>query len=114
MSDGLIRHDGDEIAQKVPLLSTFRQQVTDLGGELADTIARNKFADGAKDEVSRYAQKSFQQLMEAFGEIYGALGEAVGLQGDRLSVVRRIGDTTEGESTEHAEGWSQSPGGHHG
>ncbi|MCM3920749.1 hypothetical protein ND748_03535 [Frankia sp. AiPs1] len=112
MSDEVILHDGDEIAQKVPMLSTFRQQVTDLGGELADTIARNNFAKGAKDEVSLYAESSFQELMDAFGKIYGALGEAVGLQGDRLSVVRQIGDTTEGETTEEA-GW-ESPGGHHG
>ncbi|KQC35640.1 hypothetical protein UK82_25405 [Frankia sp. ACN1ag] len=113
MSDGVIRHDGDEIAQKVPALGAFRQHVTDLGGELADTLGRNKFADGAKDEVSLYAQETFQQLMDAFGKIYGALGEAIGLQGDRLSVVRQIGDNTEGETTEQAGNW-QSPGGHHG
>lgn len=114
MSDDEILHDGDEIAQKVPMLSTFREQVTNLAIELSDTIGRNDFARGAKDEVSQYAQSSFQQVMDAFGQIYGALGQAIGLQGDRLAVVRQIGDATEGETTEQAGGWSGSSGGHHG
>ncbi len=108
----MILHDGDEIAQKVPMLSTFRQMVIDFGNELAEALGQNKFAEGAKDEVSLYAQSSFQQLMDAFGKIYGALGEAIGLQGDRLSVLRQIGDDTEGATTEQSS-WPSS-GGHHG
>ncbi|MGF7239059.1 MAG: hypothetical protein ACQSGP_29510 [Frankia sp.] len=114
MSDDVIRHDGDEIAQKVPMLGTFREQVTSLAVELGDTLARNDFAAGAKDQVSRYAESSFKQVMDAFGQVYGALGQAVGLQGDRLGVVGKIGDATEGGATEQAGGWSGSPGSHHG
>jgi hypothetical protein len=111
--DDMIVHDGDELAQKVPMLDTFRGQVADLAVALADTLGRNNFAAGAKDQTSLYAQSSFNQVMDAFGQVYGALGKVIGLQGDRLSLVNQIGDATEGAATEQAGGWSGSSEGHH-
>ncbi|MCK9903745.1 hypothetical protein CC117_27375 [Parafrankia colletiae] len=114
MSDGTIRHDGDSIATKVPLLVAFQGDMVALAQFLDQTLGQYKFVDNPKDELSKLAQMTFEQIMAAFGQIYGALGEAVGLQGDRLNTVRGIGEGTEAGAAGHASGWAPPGGGHRG
>jgi hypothetical protein len=111
MSGDVIRHDGDELAQRIPLLDTFRGDVVSLATVIAGTLATNRFAEGAKDDATKYAEKTFQELMHTFGQIYDALGQAIGLQGTRLAIVKTIGDGTEGSAAGTAAGWTGSGGG---
>jgi hypothetical protein len=111
VSEELIQHDGDAIARRVPQIITFRGEVVSFGSDLSGTLADNRFAEGADDEVSLFAEDTFGQLMDSFGQIYGEFGKAIGLQGNRLDVVRQIGDDTDGRATDHASGWDGSGGG---
>ncbi|WP_261560618.1 hypothetical protein [Frankia tisae] len=108
MSDELLEHDSDELARAVSPLLGYRGMVVTFGTWL-DGVAGTDFVGDAKDEPTLYAKLTFDKIMTAFGKIYGALGQAIGLQGDRLDLVRHIGDQTEDGTTQTAEGW---PGGH--
>ncbi|MEX5636806.1 hypothetical protein [Parafrankia sp. FMc2] len=113
MSAEPLWHDGDAIGEKVPALFSFQDALALFALKLAETLARYPFATGVEDEMSKTAGKTFEQLIDSFGQIFGALGEAVGLQGDRLQVVRGIGEQTEGDATTQAGAWGGS-GGHRG
>ncbi|EFC84681.1 hypothetical protein [Parafrankia sp. EUN1f] len=106
MSGEQIQFNGDELAEKVPMLADFREAFLAFGEELAEGIAQHNFARDAHDEVSKLSYAMFKQLMKYFGKIYDALGEAVGVQGDRLEAVRTIGEATETDATHSAGGWS--------
>ncbi len=108
MSEQLIRHDGDELANKVPALKAYRDEFVTFGTWLG-RVAGTDFVGDAKDDATLYAKSTFDKIMTAFSKVYGALGQAIGLQGDRLELVRRIGDDTEDGASKTAEGW---PGGH--
>jgi hypothetical protein len=110
VSDGLIEHDGDEIVKKVPALFDFNRDLQLLGDQLASVIGAYPFAEGTNDPTLQAAQSTFQQLMDVFGQIYTALGDAVGLQGGRLNLVRQIGDDTEDGATASAGQWQASGG----
>ncbi len=110
MSDELLEHDSDEIARAVAPLKGYRGEVVTFGTWL-DGVAGTDFVGDAKDEATLYAKSTFDKVIRDFGVVYGALGKAIGLQGDRLDVVRHIGDQTEDGAAKTAEGW---PGGHRG
>ncbi|ONH62028.1 hypothetical protein CcI49_00905 [Frankia sp. CcI49] len=110
MSGENITFDGDELANKVPILAEFRDDVVAFGKELADGIAQNNFAADAEDEASKLAYAMFRQVMQAFDKIYGALGTAIGVQGDRLGIVRNIGEATEAGAADTAGNWSGGGG----
>ncbi|SNQ46310.1 conserved hypothetical protein [Frankia canadensis] len=103
MSGQEITQDGDAIAARVPAVHAFQDHLVTVG-KLLHQAATTDFAGDAKDEATLIAKATFTQIMDSFGKVYGALGQAVGLQGDRLDAVRRIGDQTESAATQSA-GW---------
>ncbi len=107
VSAKLIQHDGDAIASRVPALKALQGHYGDFGEWLV-SVAGVDFVGDAKDEATLYAKATFDKIMTAFGKIYVGLGQAIGVQGDRLNLVRRIGDETEAGTSQHAGNW---PGG---
>ncbi|WP_018637224.1 hypothetical protein [Parafrankia elaeagni] len=114
MSGEPLWHDGDAIGEKVPALFSFQSALVLFGLKLTETLAEHPFAAGVEDEMSETAGKTFKRLIDSFEKIFGALGEAVGLQGDRLQVVRAIGEQTEGDATALGGSWGGSGGGSRG
>ncbi|MGW1062319.1 hypothetical protein [Micromonospora rubida] len=113
MSASSIEFSGDALAQRVPLLADFQGELGRFLGPLAD-IAMCRWADGAPadDEFTMEARAAVRKMLaEYVFPAYAQLGESVGLQGEKLDMVRRIGENTEASNTEVAGGWG---GGRHG
>jgi hypothetical protein len=112
MSDQPIEFSGDALAQRVPLLGAFQENLASIFEPLAD-VGACRWAEGAPkdDELTAQTLAAVRQMMgDYILPAYELLGEAVGLQGDKLDMVRRIGDNTEATTTEIAGGWG---GGRH-
>lgn len=110
--NGQISHSGDDLVRRVPLLGVFQDDLAAVLGPLAD-IAACRWAAGAPgdDRVTHGARAAVHGVVSGYVmPTYVGLGESVGLQADKLDVVRRIGDDTEAGNGELAGGWG---GGRH-
>ncbi|GAB2922112.1 hypothetical protein GCM10027280_06670 [Micromonospora polyrhachis] len=113
MSASRIEFSGEALARRVPLLGQFQSDLEETVKTLVD-IAACRWADDAPgdDKVTLQARKAVRDMLVKYVfPSYTALGGAVGLQGEKLDVVRRIGDNTEASNAEAAGGWG---GGHRG
>jgi len=111
---GRIEFSGDELARRVPLLGQFRDDLTGTLTPLMD-IAACHWADGADsdDEQTVQARSAVRGVVGAYIlPAYAELGGAVGVQGDKLDLVRKIGDNIEDGNGEVAGNWGA--GGRHG
>ncbi|MGC4807647.1 hypothetical protein [Micromonospora sp. DT233] len=109
-----ISHDGDQLANQVPLLHAFQGLMIETIDMLM-RIAECHWANGAPadDEFTMAARANIRKMFSDYVfPTYLMLGEAVGLQGDKLGLVKKIGENTEGGNTEMAGGWGE--GGRHG
>jgi hypothetical protein len=107
-----IEFSGDDLARRVPLLGQFRDDLAGMIDPLADIVAC-RWADGVpdKDTTTLQARDAVRGVLAKYvTPAYGELGEAVGLQGDKLDLVRRIGDSTEAGNTDLAGGWGEGEG----
>ncbi|GAB3156683.1 hypothetical protein GCM10027290_54930 [Micromonospora sonneratiae] len=113
MSTSRIEFSGDGLARRVPLLGQFQGHLMDTVSLLVD-IAACRWADDVPedDKVTLQAREAVHgMLMKYVLPAYGALGEVVGIQGEKLGIVHRIGENTEASNAEAAGGWG---GGHRG
>jgi hypothetical protein len=104
-----ISHHGDQLGNQVPALHEFRTIMNDDINTLME-IVECRWAKGApaSDEFTMAACATIRKmLIDNVFRTYLQLGEAVGLQGDKLNLVRRIGENTEGGNTELASGWGE-------
>ncbi|NBE80117.1 hypothetical protein [Micromonospora rubida] len=104
---GSIEFSGDALAQRVPLLGQFRTDLENTLTPLVD-IAACRWAAGAPadDEFTMQVREAVRKMMAEYVlPAYVQLGESVGLQGDKLDLVRRIGEQTESGNSEIAGGW---------
>lgn len=111
---GQIEFSGDALAQRVPLLGQFREDLTSTLRPLLD-IAECHWADGCDgdDELAHQARGAVREVLGKYVlPSYAELGESVGIEGEKLDVVRKIGENTEGTNSEVAGGWGS--GGRHG
>jgi hypothetical protein len=99
--------NGDAVRLHVPLLEQFKVDLLGTVGPLGE-VAACHWADGVPDgdtqslQARDYVKQMFDQyIMPA----YGQLGEAIGVQGDKLGLVGQIGDHTESSNAEVASGW---------
>jgi hypothetical protein len=103
--------DGDALANRVPLLGQFRDDLHDTIVPLSE-IAACRWADGVPgdDDQSLQARANIKQMFEKYiMPAYQELGDAMGFQGEKLGLVRQIGENTENSNGEVAGGWG---GGH--
>ncbi|WP_432842800.1 hypothetical protein [Dactylosporangium sp. CA-092794] len=110
---GRIEFSGDDLARRVPLLGQFQDDLTGTVTPLTD-IAACRWADGADgdDELTIQARNAVHGVLTQYVlPAYVELGDAVGVQGDKLGIVHRIGENTEAGNGEAAGGWG---GGRHG
>jgi hypothetical protein len=105
-----ITFSGDDLARRVPLLGQFREDLVSTITPLTD-IAACRWANHATsdDEMTTQARGGVHGvLVKYILPSYVSLGGSVGVQGDKLDIVRQVGDSTEGTNNEVAGGW---PGG---
>ncbi|WP_320065632.1 hypothetical protein [Micromonospora sp. RTGN7] len=110
--NGSIEFSGDALAQRVPLLTEFRQHLVDILEPLTDVVAC-RWADGApaNDEFTMAARENVRKMLVDYVlPAYLQLGESVGVQGEKLDVVRQVGENTEAGNAEVAGGWSGGGG----
>ncbi|MEV0128433.1 hypothetical protein AB0H83_08200 [Dactylosporangium sp. NPDC050688] len=111
---GQIQFSGDALAQRVPLLGQFRDDLAGTLRPLMD-IAECHWADGCEgdDELALQARGAVREVLGKYVlPSYAELGESVGIEGEKLDLVRKIGDNTEGSNSDVAGGWGS--GGRHG
>lgn len=114
MSAQRIEFSGENLAQRVPLLGKFRDDLAETVDPLVD-IAACRWAQNVPgdDEVTLQARAAVQDMMIKYVlPAYAQLGGSVGLQGEKLDLVRHVGDNTEAGNSEVAGGWEG--GGRHG
>jgi hypothetical protein len=105
-----IEFSGDDLTRRVPLLGQFCDDLIAVVTPLID-ISQCQWAEG-DDEMTMQARATIFDLMTKYVlPAYSLLGEAVGMQGDKLGLVRLIGDQTEATNGQSA-GWTG--GGRHG
>jgi hypothetical protein len=108
-----IEFSGDDLAARVPLLGQFRGHLIDTATPLVDiSLCRWAGHPDGDDEITLQARNAVHGLLAKYVlPAYGLLGESVGLQGEKLGVVRNIGENTEDINGDAAGGWD---GGRHG
>lgn len=107
MSAEHIEFAGDDIARRVPLLAQFRSEMKRTVDPLLD-IAACHWADGVPgdDDVTLQARAAIGGMLAQYIlPVYGLLADAIGYQGEKLDIVRRIGDNTEAGNSEAAGAW---------
>ncbi len=113
MSAEHIEFAGDDLARRVPLLGQFRTDLKRTVDPLLD-VAACHWADGVPgdDDVTLQAKAAISGMLDQYVlPVYALLADAVGFQGEKLHIVRQIGDNTEAGNSEAAGGWG---GGRHG
>ncbi|WP_432990143.1 hypothetical protein [Dactylosporangium sp. CA-233914] len=108
-----IEFSGDDLARRVPLLGQFRDDLIGTLTPLTD-IAACRWADGVDqdDEQTIQARNAVRGVLSQYIlPSYVQLGDSVGVQGDKLDLVRKIGDNI--EST-NGEAVPDMHGGRHG
>ncbi|MEU5941632.1 hypothetical protein ABZ807_21150 [Micromonospora sp. NPDC047548] len=102
MSASRIEFSGDDLAQRVPLLAQFQEDLIKTVNPLVD-IAACRWADDVPedDEVTLQARAAVQgMLMKYVFPAFVELGDVTGIQHDKWDFVRRIADNTEAISDE--------------
>lgn len=113
MSELRIEFSGDDLAGRVPLLGQFRDDLKETVDPLLD-IAACRWAEGVPgdDATTLQARAAVQEMLHKYVlPAYEALGESVGFQGEKLDLVRHIGENTEAGNSEAAGGWGAHPHG---
>jgi hypothetical protein len=103
-----LNFDGDALAARVPLLGRFRDDLHDTIAFLSD-IAACLWAEGvpADDAQSLQARDNIKQMFDQYiMPAYRELADALGFQGEKLGLVKQIGDHTEHANGEVATSWS--------
>ncbi|SCL13138.1 hypothetical protein [Micromonospora inyonensis] len=102
MSGSRIEFNGDALAQQVPLVGQFKDHLIGTVDPVRQ-IAECRWAAGvpADDELSLQARAAVQQVLAGIVlAAYAKLAHAAGFQGEKLDLVRRVGENTEATGTE--------------
>ncbi|WP_416902604.1 hypothetical protein [Micromonospora echinospora] len=102
MSGSRVEFNGDALAQRVPLLGQFKDHLISTVDPVRQ-IAECRWAAGvpADDELSLQARAAVQQVLAGIVlAAYAKLAQAAGFQGEKVDLVRRVGENTEATGAE--------------